>query len=369
MGASIPYQIARGTAFYDRKEVKDAVAYLRVLWNPYDEVNLRRIINTPTRGIGDTTLEHVQAFAAGKGIAFSPALRQAANIPALNTRAVNAIQNFVEMFGNWRQKIADADQQSLGFAPGVCDVVEMIIHDSGLEAYYKSEKTGDEERLANLYELVTAAQRFDDEQAALAAEEQLEGEEPPPRNLTDQIGRFLERISLVADVDGVSESSGAVTLMTLHAAKGLEFEVVAAVGLEEGLLPHQRSLESPDQMEEERRLLFVGITRAKRRLRLHHARYRTIRGVSERTIPSQFLRQLPEGEVECIDRSDEGEQDARVRSHPDLRKGTVVRHPQFGLGTVLGVAGRGSSARAKIRFNEAGVKTLVLEYARIEKVR
>ncbi len=369
MGASIPYEIARGTAFYDRKEVKDAVAYLRVLWNPHDEVNLRRIINTPTRGIGQTTLEQVQAYAAARGIAFSPALRQAAHIPALNARAVNAIQNFVEIFGHWRQKIADADQESLGFAPGVCDVVEMIIRDSGLEAYHKSEKTGDEERLANLYELVTAAQRFDDEQAALAAEEQLEGEPPPAEHLTDQIGRFLERISLVADVDGVSESSGAVTLMTLHAAKGLEFEVVAAVGLEEGLLPHQRSLESPDQMEEERRLLFVGITRAKRRLRLHHARYRTIRGVNERTIRSQFLRQLPEQEIETINRSDEGEQDARAHSHPDLRKGAVVRHPQFGLGTVLGVAGRGHSARAKIRFNEGGVKTLVLEYARIEKVR
>jgi len=392
MRSSIPYVIARGTAFYQRKEVRDAIAYLRVLANPEDEIGLLRIINTPTRGIGDTTISHLRAFAAANGLSLFQTLEQVGSVTALNSRAANAVRRFRDLLHKWRRKI-DTAADTLVYEAGMRDLVEMVVRDSGLEAHYEKE---DEEKLANLYELVSAAQRFDEEY----------GEQQS--TLAQRLQDYLESVALVADVDALDEQPaetegaeaearpGVVTLMTLHAAKGLEFPAVAMIGLEEGLLPHSRARDDPNELEEERRLCFVGITRAQQKLMLSHARYRTIRGLRERTVPSPFLRELPKDVIEEQDLSgyadtpwaDEDDDDlefaydaagrrrarrgraarAGGRGSAELPTGTRIRHPQFGEGSVLAVSGAGPSARAKIHFDRVGVKTLILEYARLEKV-
>ncbi len=335
MRSSIPYQIARGTAFYQRKEIKDAMAYVRVLANPGDEVSLLRVINTPRRGIGDTAVQHMRAFAVANGVSLWDAMCKVSDISALTTRAGNSVRQFVGMIEGWSRKVREANVEMLGFVPAVRDVVEMVLRDSGLEAFYKDEKTGDEEKLANLYELVTAAQRFDD------------GYFDDNLLLEQKLHDWLEQVALVSDVDGVAQNAGgatdenkagegdtaaesretggtdadeqpdasapnsggsggggAVTLMTLHAAKGLEFQVVTMIGLEEGLLPHSRAKDDLGEMEEERRLAFVGITRAERHLQMSYSRYRTVRGLRERTIPSPFLAEMGRDVVEFEDLTD-----------------------------------------------------------------
>ncbi|QNN23877.1 UvrD-helicase domain-containing protein [Planctomycetales bacterium ZRK34] len=371
--SSIPYHVARGTAFYQRKEIKDAVAYVRLIVNPDDEVSMLRVINTPTRGIGNTTIEHLQAFAAANGMTLWGAIQRAGNAGGLNARAVNAVNKFAKMITTWQNKIENIHAETLGFEPGMRDVIEMVLRDSGLEKFYKAEKTGDEEKLENLYELVTDATRFDDQY------------ERENATLGDRVFDYLERIALVSDADAVDNGAGAVTLMTLHAAKGLEFPVVAMIGLEEGVLPHTRAADSEDELEEERRLCFVGITRAQQHLLMTHARYRTIRGLRDRTIPSPFIKQLGAEAVEYEDlsgyapspwSSDEDDDDfdsdrPGAFSEADdfgLRIGAVVRHPQFGLGRVMSLTPSNSPTRARVYFERAGAKTLVLEYARLELV-
>ncbi|MBI1371713.1 MAG: AAA family ATPase [Phycisphaera sp.] len=398
--SSIPYQIARGTAFYQRKEVKDTLAYLRIVANPDDEVSLMRIVNTPTRGIGNTTVEHLRAYAIANGMTLWEAMGRAAQVPALQARAQSSVLKFVKMVDKWHDKVTNTSAETLGFVPGVRDVVEMILRDSGMEKFFQDEKTGDEEKLENLYELVSAAQRYDDEMAAEAeasldgAEVALDGGEP---SLRQKVHDYLESVALVSDVDAVGDeddaggsvSGGAVTLMTLHAAKGLEFPVVAMIGLEEGLLPHGRAIGAPDEMEEERRLCFVGITRAQQHLQLTHARYRTIRGIRERTVPSPFLRELGNEHVVVEDLSGYGasafgtgsfggDDDDPFGGLPPMRSGggggsslpydvgSRVMHPKFGPGKVLSLTPADNPTRARVGFDRFGIKTLVLEYAKLE---
>ncbi|MFA7238047.1 MAG: UvrD-helicase domain-containing protein [Phycisphaeraceae bacterium] len=354
----VPYQIARGTAFYQRQEIKDAIAYLRSLNNPDDAVSLERIINTPPRAIGNTTIEHLQAFASAKGLSFWQAVQNAGSVPTINNRAITAVGKFAAMMNKWRGKLETAEQE-IAFVPGVRDLVEMVIRESGLEKHYHE----DEEKAGNLDELISAAQRFD---------EQYENDQA---TLAQKLLDYLEQVALVSDTDAVKDNGGAVTLMTLHAAKGLEFPNVAMIGLEEGLLPHSRSVDNADQLEEERRLCFVGITRAEKRLLLTYARYRTIRGMRERSIPSQFIRELPRDVMEEEDLSGEGfgtwgsprpDDLSRPASRGGLLPGVMVEHPQFGVGTVVAVNGAGASARIKVQFTRFGVKTLIQEYARLE---
>ncbi len=363
--ASIPYQVARGTAFYQRKEIKDALAYLRLLVNPRDQVNLLRVLNTPPRGIGDTTVKTLQAEATAQGENLWETAQRARSLSGVGTRAANAVESFVGLMGRLREKVHGADERAVGFTPSVRDVVEMVIQETGLEAFYKDPKKGDEEKLANLYELVTAAARFDE--TAEAEESSL------PQRLHD----YLESVSLVADADTVAEGEGAVTLMTLHAAKGLEFPVVAMVGLEEGILPHHQSIDSPAKLEEERRLCFVGITRSEGALLLTHARYRTFRGLRQRTVQSPFIDEIGKDRLEVEDRSGEAEDTFDTEGAPKRRgkasvggltEGTLVRHSQFGLGRVVSVMAGAKPERAKVHFEDAGTRTLVLEYARLEKV-
>jgi len=431
--SEIPYIIARGTAFYDREEVKDALAYLRVVANPADDVSLRRIINKPTRGIGNTTISQVEDHAAAQGLTLWEALRALARGEAprlsesLTSRAQNAIAKFVEMVEAWTGAGSFMGQTVSGSLP---ELVERVVNESSLAAHYKkkSAKAGadeapDEDRVANLAELISSAQDFEDAyeresdpaqeaprrrtrgvDASDAADEgggatrsEAAGEggaSTPP--LLAMLRAYLESVALVADADAVDPASGAVTLMTLHAAKGLEFPHVAIIGLEDGLLPHSRSRESLAGLEEERRLCFVGITRAMKRLLITSARYRTIAGRRERTIPSGFLTELPEEHVTVSDQSDayadmdpwddfpdahgdfgdvsERLAAARANTTPapggdDLvQVGERVRHPQFGEGAVVSVTRAGPNTRAQIRFRRVGVKTLVLRFARLERL-
>ncbi len=360
--ASIPYQIARGTAFYERKEIKDALAYLRAIANPADTINLARILNTPARGISDKTLQALQLHALNVGATLCDVLHRVGEIRSLNARAVSAVVKFTRQLSAWRHEIEhDGSDMSLrGF-------VEQVLRDSGLEDYYRKDASDpDEERLANLGELITAVQQFEQQ----LVDEQLQGGIDEPLPLGERLNRYLEQVSLVSDIDGLDTSQGAVTLMTLHAAKGLEFAAVAIVGVEDGLLPHSQSSDDRQELEEERRLAFVGITRAKRFLSLSHARYRTIFGRTEPTIPSRFLRELPQERIESIDRTDEEGLDTPSRDTQALRypPGTLVRHPSFGLGRVVRVQPHRSQTRIQVQFNTSGVKTLILEYAPLERV-
>jgi len=377
--AGVPYQIARGTAFYDRKEIKDAVAYLRVIANPADEVNLYRIINTPARGISDKTVKAMQAYALAHDTPVEQLLDNPALLGAINTRAENAVARFGKMVRTWQaQLIPPASNETT-----LRSLVESVLRDSGLETYYSNDKSDpDGERVANLGELVTSAQQFEEEFVFENEVEATPGNRHIP-DLNERLLAFLERIALVADVDGVDNSQGSVTLMTLHAAKGLEYPAVAMIGVEDGLLPHERANHDPHELEEERRLCFVGITRAERSLFLSHARYRTIFGQTMPTIPSRFLKELPRkgGVVEFVDADEEDElfgddYDPSVNTQRTLAMkqagqyppGTLVRHPQFGLGRIVTVNPMGAHTRAKINFNTAGPKTLILQYARLERV-
>ncbi len=409
---AIPYIIARGTAFYQREEVKHALAYLRVVANPADEVSLLRIVNTPSRGIGNTTMERVELLAAERGAGVLDALRVAPEALQLASRTGTSITKFVTMVDQWGG-IHDAGMLHAPAAEGsLAELVERVIRESGLEDMYKKMGEEEAERLDNLAELVSSAREYEEkydpasDPGADPLTVPLNPDEQPERepSLLELLRGFLERVTLVADADSVDPAQGAVTLMTLHAAKGLEFAGVAMVGLEEGLLPHSRVMEHPGELEEERRLCFVGITRAMRRLIITSARYRTIRGISERTIESRFIHELPKEHVTISDQAGFSEPgwdtpssrigDARGGSDgprfvPDgpsggggsrgkpsgpkdskglpLAVGVMVRHPQFGLGRIVGLTS-GQDARAQIEFRQAGRKTLVLQYARLERV-
>ena len=379
--AGVPYQIARGTAFYDRKEIKDAVAYLRLIANPEDELTLARVINTPTRGISETTVKSLQAEAVARGLPLMELVRRPQDVAALNTRAVTAVQRFAALAHTLRVIAGyEPETRETQRAASLRGLVEMVLRETGLEEHYRNDKSDvDGERIANLGELVSSAQQYDDEL----------GEDPEARDLDmpGRLGAYLERISLVSDVDSVSPDQGAVTLMTLHAAKGLEFPVVAMIGVEDGLLPHSRAHTDDSEMEEERRLCFVGITRAQRRLFMTMARNRTVFGQTMPTISSRFLKEVPPELIDKQDVSDAGgistlsdtEVDERFTQASSQRKaaqdatgvyrpGTWWRHPQFGVGRILTVTAAGAQTRAQIAFNTAGVKTLVLQYARLEKV-
>ncbi len=432
--AGVPYTIARGTAFFDREEVKTAIAYLRVVANSADDVSLARILNTPTRGIGDASVRMIEVYAAERRLPMLGALRavaQGSRLEGLSARAVNAIAKFVDMVDGWTGHGSFWSGQDGGTphdaGMSLHALVERVIKESGLEKMYAdraraSKNESDEERLDNLDEVINSAKQFEleydpsgdpamDVPAGGAAER---GATPP---LLAMLRGYLESVSLVADADAIDPAQGAVTLMTLHAAKGLEFEAVAMIGLDEGLLPHSRARESEAALEEERRLCFVGITRAMRRLLITSSKYRSVRGLTERQIPSRFLEEIAceatREHVLVSDQSDTGvtlerdgdadwtgEHDAHDRDvalrrgvPPSLLNavragasgrsgmgptgardpsgrfpvGSMVRHPQFGVGKVISVQG-GANARASIQFRDVGVKTLVLEYARLERV-
>jgi DNA helicase-2/ATP-dependent DNA helicase PcrA len=378
----VPYVIARGTAFYQREEVKHALAYLRVAANPADDVSLARVVNTPARGIGAAGLKALAEHAADAGRPMLDLLRGADRIEGASARSRTAMTRFAAMIDAWT---GAGSFMGEGVSGPLADFTARIIDESGLRAMYHaqakaSQSETDQERLENLDELISSAAQFEQEYDPAAdpgldrPPDHAAATPPPTPPLLAMLRAYLESIALVADADTVDPERGAVTLMTLHAAKGLEFPAVAIIGLEEGLLPHSRSKDSEAFLEEERRLCFVGMTRAMRRLHLTCVRYRTIRGAHEYAVPSRFLAEMGTEHVAAADLSGadvDRPGDPRLQRRPSpgdpYPVGSMVRHPQFGLGYVVSVTG-GSNARAQIRFRDVGDKTLVLEFARLQRV-
>jgi len=379
--AGVPYQIARGTAFYDRKEIKDAIAYLRVIANPRDEVNLLRIINTPARGISAATVRMLTAAAAQRNTSLIEVCQQVHEVSTLSTRATQAVTAFTTLLQSWCHACSSDTAALFESTNEVAlpELVQSVVQSSGIETFYRNDKKDPEqERLANLGELISAAMAFQREVEDGTATDP----EQAPMTSTGQILHgFLERISLVSDVDAVDAEQGAVTLMTLHAAKGLEFPAVAVIGVEEGLLPHTQSQADPRQLEEERRLCFVGMTRARRYLAMSHTQLRTVFGQTQPSMRSRFLDELPDDDVDrgrseasgtlCEDDPWLPDEDQRRDAEEEAGQfppGTVVRHPRFGVGRVETIAATGMHAKARIAFERGGTKTLVLQYARLERV-
>ena len=358
--AGLPYKVVGGVRFYERREVRDLLGYLRLTANPEDEVSLRRVLNVPRRGIGERAEACVAALAQRDRISFAAALARPDDAPGMAARSAKAIASFNELMTGLRAEAAAG-------LP-VADLAEMILDRSGYLAELEaSTDLQDASRIENLNEMVSVAREFDAQR--------------PDGTLTD----FLEQVSLVADADEIpagAEHGGLVTLMTLHTAKGLEFPVVFLTGMEEHVFPHQRSMTDDKELEEERRLAYVGITRAERRLYLTRAVARAWSGRPEFHKQSRFLDEIPASLVEW--RRDEraavapaGERLAQrpgVRSPgnrrvPSLSPGDKVTHDAYGLGTVLSVEGRGDDPEAKIDFGgDYGIKHLVLRYAPIEKL-
>ncbi|MCB0915412.1 MAG: DNA helicase PcrA [Actinobacteria bacterium] len=361
----LPYRVVGGTRFYERKEIKDALAYLKVLANPADDVSLRRILNTPKRGIGDRTEELVASFAQRERITFHDAVRRAGEVPGLTPRAVKSLAGFVSVLDDLK---AVQDSEA-----GLGAVVQSVLELTGMLAEFAaSDDPQDVTRAENLAELESVALEFAADRVDL---------EEGPATLDD----FLERVALVSDADEIPDADGGVvTLMTLHTAKGLEFPVVFLTGMEDGVFPHSRSLGDPRELEEERRLAYVGITRARERLYLTRARMRAAWGSPISNPPSRFLAELPD---EVVDHRGEpadasasytsstfpGTGSRSDRTSPgaavlNLTPGERVVHPSFGLGTVVTTRGVGDRAEASIDFGSEGTKRLLLRYAPVSRL-
>ncbi len=371
---NVPYFMARGVEFYNRKEIKDVLAYLRVIANPTDEVSLDRIVNTPARGISDSTTKLLTTHAVGRGQSVWQSLCEVEQVGGPTPRAVKACKTFVEQVIGWRHEAFDDGEEApaadmfskVGAKGRVTRLMERVVKESGLEEYYKKAGGDEQDELANINELISSAAEYD------------------AGNPDGSVVDYLAQVSLVSDTDHLKDNGGAVTMMTLHAAKGLEFPVVAMIGLEEGVLPHGRARGNEAELEEERRLCFVGITRAQERLVLSKATHRTIRGLRERTVTSPFLNEISQQDVEVIDRAGsgrgdswDGDEDAYVQERMEreaerlgaqFKRGQLVKHRQFGVGRVAEVTPMGSQTRAVVEFNTAGRKTLILEYAKLEAV-
>jgi DNA helicase-2/ATP-dependent DNA helicase PcrA len=399
----IPYQMVNGLEFFQRKEIKDVLAYLHLLGNPQDEVALLRVINTPPRGIGRTTIDRLADYATRNGLPLLEAARCAKRIESLGTRPAAMLLKFVALFDRLAAAVVGPIEEVLG----------LVLSETRYQQQWReSEDEDDQQRLANIEELLTVARDFDER-----------------RGEAGQLEAFLEETSLVNDTDAWETDVDRVTLMTLHASKGLEFPVVFLTAVEEGILPHERSKEHPDQLEEERRLMFVGITRARQELQLSTARYRDFRGQRKLTIPSSFLMELPRGEMDMefgglnvppreawqdvdssnfIDENGGDHFDADFQSDhvsdmepfeetptlhvptllgittaaamadgesstpasPDVfRQGIVVLHAAYGLGRIIALSGSGAARTATVDFSEPyGRKKFLLAEASLRPV-
>jgi DNA helicase-2/ATP-dependent DNA helicase PcrA len=371
----VPFQIVKGLAFFDRKENRDVLAYLRLLVNPRDDLSFLRVVNEPARGVGKTSLDYLREYAEPREMSLLVAAGEVKNVAKIKGKAARGLAEFSLMMRDLRAVLEGRPDE----------VIRAVLDRSGYrQMLTDSRDEEDEERLANVEELITAAKEFSEEDSS--------------RTISD----FLENITLASDVDGWDERQDCVSVMTLHAAKGLEFPVVFIAAAEQGILPHERSLARDDQLEEERRLAFVGITRAKEECYLAHARLREFRGSALYAIPSLFLEELPRDAVEEIDLSasaagrqqvmdewrgggkaaEPGWQEAGVRkakAEPippaasadgdGFAVGVFVHHPTFGAGRVTDVSGYGAMRRVKVRFASGGEKTLVLSHAKLTILR
>ena len=365
MRYGIPYTMVGGTKFYDRKEIKDVIAYLRVLYNPEDSLSLVRILNVPKRSIGATSIEHLTDYAEENGISLFDALSTTEDLP-VTKRVKTALEDFSVLIFSLLGEVSKTDVPTL---------IESVVKETGYGDMLDKEAAQDpqgESRKENVGQLINAAQEY--------------MRDNPEGNLQD----FLENVALVSDVDEFEGSDSKVTLMTLHAAKGLEFPVVFLAGLDEGLFPHSRTLMDSAQIEEERRLAYVGITRAEQYLYVTNASTRTMYGRVSAYLPSRFLNEIPEELMEEYRRRAEmprgerqvpGQQRVSIltkavtsqlpKAHHvdgDWQAGDKVRHKVWGVGTVLDVIGEGAAMQMKISFPSKGIRQVVAKYAPLEKV-
>ena len=379
---NIPYKVVGGTRFYDRKEIKDLLAYLRAVTNPADEVSLKRIVNVPKRGVGDTSLGRLDNWATARGATYTEAMMSAAEA-GVTGKALGGIRQVLDLLDDLRAVAED------GASPAT--ILELVCDRTGYVAELEAERSVESAgRLENIAELISAARQY------------------------DAVAPFLEDVSLVADTDEVDPDDSSVILMTLHTAKGLEYPAVFLIGLEDGVFPHLRSLGEPDELEEERRLCYVGITRARERLYLTNAWCRTLWGSTQYNPPSRFLKEIPEELMTIVEggrRSAQrernrgfgfggggnrgssgtgpgwgGGRDAiadaawRAGQHPQhtpaktkgaeqlgLKVGDDVVHGKFGEGVIIDVKGEGDKAEATVRFPGVGEKILLLAWAPLKK--
>jgi DNA helicase-2/ATP-dependent DNA helicase PcrA len=354
----VPYQVVGGLKYYDRREVKDAIAYLRAILNPDDQVALKRIINVPKRAIGDTSVAHVDRFAESEGISFFEALRRVDENPRLTARAQRSIQEFVALLDHLGERAADGPGSAIQAVLDETGYLDMVRSDRSIEAMGREE---------NLRELASAVAEFEEVgPASMGPAEWAE------LDAMEKLGLFLESISLVSDIDAW-EDRDQVTLMTLHNAKGLEFPVVFITGMEDGVFPHMRSLGNKTELEEERRLCYVGITRAEQRLHLTRAWSRNLWGQSQYNGPSRFLGEIPDHLVTAVKRPRHSHPQPAAVSRTsvggdEIAAGDRVRHTHWGDGVVIEVVGRGDAAEATVDFRGMGEKRLLLAWAPLEKV-
>ncbi len=364
----MPYRVIGGFRFYERKEIKDVLSYLRLVYNPQDKVSLSRIINIPKRGIGEASFERFLFFLEDNNYTILEGFANLTAIPSLTTRAIKPLQEFQRLLEGW---LKAKDHKS------VTELTELILKESGYLQELRNEGTIEAQgRLENLEEFLALTVEFE-------------------KNSDDRsLAAFLETVALVADVDDYQAEADSVVLMTLHSAKGLEFPVVFLVGFEEGLFPHNRSLMEPKELEEERRLCYVGITRAKQLLYITYANLRTIYGSCNSSMPSRFLMELPketiinlkatltENHQRTFAASSPNKERREIRgggsatgrnetrkSDPDsIRPGCKVNHPKWGVGTVVSKEGSGADAQVKVAFAGLGIKSLILGYANLERI-
>ncbi len=357
LASSIPYRVHGGLRFYERAEIKNALAYLRLVANRHDDASFERVVNMPARGIGARTVEALRTAARHTQDSLWGAARKLIEGNRLPARASSAVLDFMNLIERLAEEV---DEQALEAQ------TEGIIEKSGLLEFYRQDKTDRAQtRVENLEELVTAAKQF----------------EPDELNEGDRLVAFLSHAALEAGEEQAAEWEDCVHLMTLHAAKGLEFPLVFLAGLEEGLFPHQRSSDDAGKIEEERRLCYVGMTRAQRVLVLSHAESRRLHGQEYFPAPSRFLREIPSELLQEVRLRSSVTRPVsfglrargRNRSQPaddvgPFRLGQRVEHPKFGEGIVLTLEGQGSHARVQVNFENAGSKWLVLAYANLEAV-
>lgn len=370
----VPFQIVKGLAFFERKENRDVLAYLRLLVNPQDTVSFLRVVNEPPRGVGKVSLDKLLRYAADSEIGPLAAAGQVQRIPEIKGKAATGLRDFYRLIADLRTQLEQPPHE----------VIKLVLEKSGYRKMLLD--SGDEEdadRLANIDELVTAAKQFYDED-------------------TDRtLGDFLEQITLASDVDTWDEKSDSVSVMTLHAAKGLEFPVVHILAVEQGLLPHERSLSKDEDVEEERRLCFVGMTRAMRELYLCHSRLREFRGQSLYAVPSMFLEELPrevahddlaamkntgraaieEWRTRIAPAAADAGYPARLTkpsplrptipdpSDADYAPGQVVQHDEYGIGQITDVSGFGALRKMRVRFASAGEKTFIADKVKLKVVK
>jgi DNA helicase-2/ATP-dependent DNA helicase PcrA len=377
--------------FYDRREIKDALAYLRALVNPDDEVSWKRIVNTPRRGVGDTSIARIDSYAHGAGLTFRAAATEAL-VAGVTGKALGGLRDLLDLM----------QEVELAAPGGVGTTLEAVLTRSGYLAELEAERSVESHgRIENLQELVGSARAFDEQvergelgglaaiggvgigEAAGAAGDRPDG--------LARVQAFLEAISLVTDLDENDPQASSVTLMTLHSAKGLEFPVVFLIGLEDGVFPHVRSLGDPDELEEERRLCYVGLTRAEERLYLCHAWSRMMFGTTDYRPPSRFLDEIPAELVDSLADDDSRRRGGGRGAHREavvaaalrretaaigargaeqlgLQVGDDVRHDKFGEGVIVDITGTGDKAEARVQFRDVGEKTLLLSWAPLARV-